>query len=99
MNDIEAKALANGSWRNRSRIKAGMACGCFYCLAAFPSDDITLWADDGMTALCPRCGIDAVLPGVTDIVTLQDLHACRFGETFQPSAAAWDAMLAGSTPG
>lgn len=45
--------------------------GCFYCLELFASTDVVDWIDgrlietgslsDGVTAICPRCGIDAVL--------------------------------------
>jgi len=37
-------------------------CGCFYCQATFRGRDIEEWIDEPQTALCPRCGIDAVLP-------------------------------------
>lgn len=37
-------------------------CGCFYCFNIFLPDDITEWVDGNNTALCPKCGIDAVLP-------------------------------------
>ncbi|HEX5724898.1 MAG TPA: cytoplasmic protein [Longimicrobiaceae bacterium] len=40
---------------------ASETCGCFYCLKAFPPSAIAEWVDRGETALCPRCGIDAVL--------------------------------------
>ena len=36
-------------------------CGCFYCMAAFPPSEIADWIDEGKTALCPKCGIDAVI--------------------------------------
>ncbi len=38
--------------------------GCFYCLQIFSPSDITEWIPDAgdPTALCPHCGIDAVLP-------------------------------------
>lgn len=40
-------------------------CGCFHCLAVFTPDAITRWTDEvngeGVTALCPRCGIDSVI--------------------------------------
>ena len=40
-------------------------CGCFYCRKTFGPEQITEWVDfhDGVgtTALCPRCGIDAVI--------------------------------------
>ena len=45
-------------------------CGCFYCLAVFAPDEITEWIDEpedcprgpGRMAVCPKCGIDSVLP-------------------------------------
>ena len=37
--------------------------GCFYCLAIFPASEITKWIDMTETAICPRCGVDSVLPG------------------------------------
>jgi len=46
-------------------------------LASFPPGEISEWVDgaqietgeleDGVTALCPRCGIDAVLPAEAPI--------------------------------
>ena len=40
-------------------------CGCFYCCETFPPAEIKEWIDErdgvGMTALCPRCGIDSVI--------------------------------------
>lgn len=43
------------------------ACGCFCCCSIFSPNDILDWVDEddeghGRTALCPKCGIDAVLP-------------------------------------
>ncbi len=37
-------------------------CGCFYCLEIFEPNEIIQWLkDSGETALCPFCGIDAVI--------------------------------------
>lgn len=53
---------------NRLMVQGATICGCFYCKAMFPAADIALWCDDpeggltGNTAICPRCGVDAVLP-------------------------------------
>ncbi|HEX9936950.1 MAG TPA: cytoplasmic protein [Longimicrobium sp.] len=46
---------------HRDEVLASESCACFYCLQHFPPGEITEWVDDGETALCPRCGIDAVL--------------------------------------
>ena len=57
--------------RHRTEVAASDTCGCFYCLAIFRPAEIDIWlpddpdADDAPapddTALCPRCGIDAVI--------------------------------------
>ena len=36
-------------------------CGCFYCCEAFKPGAVTRWVEGERTALCPRCGVDAVL--------------------------------------
>ena len=37
-------------------------CGCFYCRNMYRPSDIKEWTDGSETAICPRCGIDSVLP-------------------------------------
>jgi predicted enzyme related to lactoylglutathione lyase len=59
-NDDVIKAHVHAS-QHHSEILASQSCGCFYCLETFPPDEIDEWLDSGQTALCPRCGIDAVL--------------------------------------
>jgi hypothetical protein len=58
-----------GSSNHREMVLAAERCGCFYCCAEFEPGAITDWVDPasddmqaGTTALCPRCGIDAVIP-------------------------------------
>lgn len=68
-------------WRycthHRDLIVRSDQAGCFHRGAIFPATEITEWIDeqpakpsgtvtaDGVTALCPRCGMDAVLPSAT----------------------------------
>ena len=59
--------------KNRAEIEASMHCGCCYCMQIFPSAEIVAWAGldfsqlnnpdaaDADTAVCPRCGNEAVL--------------------------------------
>lgn len=70
--------LCKASFRNRGSVKTGGQCGCYYCLATFSGCAIVEWTDDGQTALCPRCNIDSVLPGVTDAQLLEAAHAWGF---------------------
>jgi hypothetical protein len=55
------------SIRHRHLIETAAQCGCFYCGAIFRPSEILDWVDGdspetGVTALCPKCGIDSVLP-------------------------------------
>jgi hypothetical protein len=47
-------------------VETSQLCGCTFCLAIFPAAEVTSWCDPrpmpDRTALCPRCGIDLVLP-------------------------------------
>ena len=51
-------------------VRASKLVGCFYCVAVFPSTEIVEWVDEdpkcprgpGRSAVCPKCGIDSILP-------------------------------------
>jgi len=53
------------SMHNRDEILSSERCGCFYCGALFTPTEVKDWTDEresvGLTALCPECGIDAVI--------------------------------------
>lgn len=47
---------------HKPEVQSSRICGCFYCSATFPPDEILEWVGrHSDTALCPKCGIDAVL--------------------------------------
>jgi hypothetical protein len=65
------------AFANHTQLAADDKCGCFYCLEVFDAREIKRWVDDGTTALCPRCSIDAVLSSKTDRIDqtfLQRMH-------------------------
>ena len=75
--DDELKSFHQRSWRNEREVKASTRCGCFYCFGFFSPDMIDEWWDKGeddgrdplpLTAVCPYCGIDSVLPESPDYV-------------------------------
>jgi hypothetical protein len=47
--------------RHRAEVLASDRCGCFYCSAVFSPTAITRWTDGGETAICPFCGVDAII--------------------------------------
>ena len=64
---ISYKAAHRFSSGNRNLVVMSDNCGCFHCLAIFKPTSIFAWTDGKewephATALCPKCGIDSVLP-------------------------------------
>jgi hypothetical protein len=55
------RAAHRHSSQHREAVLASELCACFYCLAHFAPGEIEEWVDGEQTALCPRCGVDAVL--------------------------------------
>lgn len=49
------------SIKHRAELESSSTCGCFYCLRIFSAAEITEWVDDGQTAICPHCPVDAVI--------------------------------------
>ena len=71
------------SIRNRAALEQSDRCGCFHCERMFSPAEVQDWIDgdpDGgpdaaVTALCPHCDIDAVLPSAAPITLTAELLA------------------------
>lgn len=73
MNEVELKAAQEHSWKHRAEIESSRICGCFFCLNTFPPNDVFEWIDDGRTAMCPKCGIDAVIGDASGLPILDEI--------------------------
>ena len=62
------------SFDNADSVKASQMCGCFCCQEIFPAAEVTRFLDEtpGRTALCPHCGIDAVLGDASGVEVSED---------------------------
>ncbi len=67
------------SSQHRKVVERGSPCGCFYCGKFFSGYEVKRWVDQGQTALCPHCHIDAVLPeqSMTKPLSEEILEAMR----------------------
>src|SRR5690348_16373657 len=85
LNRADFESIHRYSDHHREILARSEEAGCFYCGAMFSPAEITDWIDgpqvstgdttDGVTALCPRCGIDAVLPSAEPIRLSPELLA------------------------
>ena len=64
--EAELKKLYAYSSNNKDMIAISDKCYCFYCRESFESGEVTDFSDGGKSALCPRCGIDSVIPDSID---------------------------------
>ncbi len=71
------------SFKNRTLIEKSSKCGCTYCLSVFLPETIQEWLDDGQTAICPECRVDAVVCSEQTSIEKSDLakmHEESFGK-------------------
>jgi uncharacterized paraquat-inducible protein A len=52
---------------NREILSKSRLCHCFGCESKFKFTSIKKWIHKDNTAVCPRCGIDAVVPAEVSI--------------------------------
>ena len=80
--DLRLNAIWHFCSQHRMLVEHVDLCGCFHCKKFFQATDIENWVDEGETALCPRCGIDSVLPDVPlytlDKTLLAEMHRYFF---------------------
>ena len=60
-NETAVKDAHKHSFNNREELTQSDNCGCFSCIEIFKSSEVKEWIDNGQTAHCPRCYIDAVI--------------------------------------
>jgi hypothetical protein len=85
-------ALHKKSRSNRSSLEKSTICGCFYCFKEFVFERVVEWIDDDETALCPYCGVDAVLgfaSPTADQQLLHEMHDRWFKPRTQLTADEW----------
>jgi hypothetical protein len=59
---LEQKQLHLLSSKHRVVLTKSNLVGCFYCEEIYSPLQIVEWVDEDNTALCPKCGIDSVVP-------------------------------------
>lgn len=85
-NDLVAACLHAA--RHRVEVLRSAECGCFHCLALFPPSAVKTWIDTGQTALCPHCGMDAVLGSESGFDVTEELLAAMSRRWFPQSKTA-----------
>lgn len=81
------KIYKHCGWHEKEILNSKL-CGCFDCLKLFKPEEITSWIEEskdtlrgpGKTAVCPYCGVDAVLPESEDYELNRELLERMHGE-------------------
>ncbi len=85
---LEEKVVKSFALKNAGLLKESKRCGCYYCCRIYSPEEIIEWIEEKhsrvLTAVCPKCGVDAVLPEHAKAVpfispeTLRQLNAQSF---------------------
>ena len=63
------------AFKNKTRIASSRQAGCYHCCKIYPAESVTLFTDNGQTAICPECGVDSVLGSASGIeLTVENLE-------------------------
>jgi len=62
LNEWNLRRAGRYSRWNRKAAHFSKRCACYYCQRVFPTNEITSWVDGGLTAVCPYCDVDSVIP-------------------------------------
>lgn len=76
----QLKRLHEKSSLHRADFDVHENASCFHCRRVFRSSRIMEWCDYGLTAMCPHCDIDAVLPGKYEKGVLDQMYKRYFKE-------------------
>lgn len=64
------------SFANMETVREAGCASCYFCLSHFEAVNVDEWeyVNDslGKTLLCPKCGIDSVVPGIIDAARLEE---------------------------
>lgn len=78
MDDFDlCEAAHRSAFHNRGLLRVSGRAGCFHCVTLFMPGEVGQWADAD-TALCPECGVDAVIPSKAGFpMTVEFIEAMR----------------------
>ncbi len=80
---LEKAGICSGN--HKAIIAESEFCACYYCENKFLPQNIESWVDEGNTAICPKCGIDAVIGSkfglpIDDPAFLKEANVFFFGK-------------------
>ena len=73
--------------RNHEHIQKSTECACIHCMQRFKPSEIHTWIteqNNKKTALCPRCGINAVLGDSSGLDLSEQALSAFHDECFKP---------------
>ena len=76
--ELQLKKLHAYASHNRELIERSNQCYCFYCESSMKNTEIKEYLEKEETALCPKCGVDSIIPDSIDEIInaslLSEMH-------------------------
>lgn len=77
MEQLNINNAAQQAFNNKGLVDQCTKAGCYYCLKIFETSEIVEYVDDGHTAVCPYCNVDAVLAENSGEITVEFLQRAK----------------------
>ena len=74
ISEEQLEELHKKSSNHREDAEKEGSISCFYCIKRSKTKDVKEWIDKQQTALCPKCGIDACIPGRIEKGLLREMY-------------------------
>jgi len=85
---IEIRKAAQAAFKNKDAISATKICSCYHCCITFEVSEIKDWTDNHLTAICPKCNVDAVLPLMVEEDHLKKIQEYWYGKLHSNSSTS-----------
>ena len=83
MTELEMDNAYRRTLGNRKEIAKSSMCGCISCRTIFAAAEVVDFIDAGQTALCPCCGVDAVIGDAAGVKLTAELLAAMNKKYFE----------------
>lgn len=76
MQNISKNTVISFSFHNKNSLQEAKKVACYYCCKRFNFEEIKDFTDGGLTAICPQCGIDSLIPDEDENLSDEFLKEC-----------------------
>ena len=76
MQKISKNTVISFSFHNKTSLQEAGKVACYNCCEKFNFEKVKDFTDNGLTAICPECGVDSLIPDQDGDLSNEFLKEC-----------------------